>query len=57
MLTAWLPNSRMPSKKIIERICPVTVAIAAPAIPIDGIPIHPKIKIGSRMMFVIAPMS
>lgn len=28
--------------------CPTTVAIAAPAIPISGIPNIPKIKIGSR---------
>ena len=36
-------------------ICPITVAIAAPAIPNLCMPNIPKIRIGSRMIFVIAP--
>jgi len=38
-----------------DRIWPMTVATAAPATPIFGQPSRPKIMIGSRMMFVIAP--
>ena len=37
-------------------VCPITVATAAPATPIFGNPIRPKIKIGSRMMFITAPV-
>ena len=33
----------------------MTVATAAPVTPIFGKPIRPKIRIGSRMIFVIAP--
>ena len=33
-------------------VCPVTVAIAAPAVPIAGINPIPKIKIGSKIKFV-----
>ena len=38
-------------------ICPMTVAHAAPLIPSAGNPKSPKIIIGSRIMFVIAPAS
>ena len=37
-------------------ICPNTVATAAPAIPMRGIPKYPKIRIGSRMILMIAPV-
>ena len=37
-------------------ICPATVATAAPFTPIAGIWNIPKMKIGSRMMFTMAPM-
>lgn len=37
-------------------ICPMTVAIAAPRIPIAGQPSRPKIIMGSRIMFKTAPM-
>lgn len=36
---------------------PITVAQAAPAMPIFGKPSRPKMRIGSRMIFVIAPTS
>lgn len=39
--------------KIIEKICPITVAIAAPLTPKSKV----KIKIGSSIIFVIAPTS
>ena len=42
--------------KIIATICPATVAIAAPANPIFGAPSSPKISIGSRIIFIIAPI-
>ena len=42
--------------KIIATICPATVAIAAPATPIFGAPNSPKISIGSRIIFIIAPI-
>ena len=35
--------------------CPRTVATAAPAIPMQGEPNKPKIKIGSRIIFITAP--
>ena len=38
-------------------ICPMTVAAAAPATSIRGKPNRPKIRIGSRMMLMTAPMS
>ena len=37
-------------------ICPIQVAIAAPATPIAGMPRRPKIMIGSRMILMIAPV-
>ena len=37
--------------------CPITVATAAPVTPIFGAPRRPKIRIGSRMMLVMAPHS
>ena len=37
-------------------ICPITVATAAPATPIAGSPKYPKIRIGSRMILMIAPV-
>ena len=37
-------------------ICPVTVAMAAPLIPIFGIPHNPKISIGSRIILITAPV-
>ena len=42
--------------RIAAHIWPVTVAIAAPATPIFGIPNKPKINIGSRMILIIAPV-
>ena len=36
---------------------PITVAAAAPATPILGIPNMPKIRMGSRMMLITAPVS
>ena len=36
-------------------ICPITVANAAPATPISGSPNRPKIKIGSRIILIMAP--
>ena len=36
-----------------EKICPITVAQAAPAIPQS----QAKIKIGSRMVLIIAPIT
>ena len=38
--------------------CPVTVATAAPAIPMGAIPMgsHPKMKRGSNRIFRIAPV-
>ena len=41
------------SAKIIEKICPITVAIAAPLTPKSKV----KMKIGSRIIFVTAPTS
>ena len=41
------------SAKIIEKICPIMVAIAAPLTPKSKV----KIKIGSSIIFVIAPTS
>ena len=38
-----------------DTICPITVAKAAPLIPIAGAPNKPNIKIGSRIKFVKAP--
>ena len=35
--------------------CPMTVAAAAPVTPILGHPSNPKIMIGSKIIFVIAP--
>ena len=37
--------------------CPTTVATAAPVAPSLGKPSSPKIMIGSRMIFVMAPQS
>ena len=36
--------------------CPITVAKAAPVTPILGKPIRPKIRIGSKMMLMTAPV-
>ena len=36
-------------------ICPMTVAVAAPATSILGQPNHPKIMIGSRIRLMMAP--
>jgi hypothetical protein len=36
-------------------ICLITVAMAAPLVPIRGIPDRPKIRIGSRIRFTIEP--
>ena len=33
--------------------CPITVARAAPAVPIAGMPKYPKIRIGSKTKFVM----
>ena len=38
-------------------IWPPTVAQAAPAMPSAGKPMRPKIKMGSKMIFSMAPMS
>ena len=35
---------------------PITVAMAAPAMPMAGRPNHPWMRMGSRMMLMIAPM-
>ena len=40
-----------------EISCPTPVAIAAPEIPIFGKNASPKIKIGSRIIFVMQPPS
>ena len=45
----------MTTPNIMAMICPATVAIAAPAIPIAGSPNHQKMKIGSRIMLITAP--
>ena len=37
-------------------ICPITVATAAPVTPIAGKPNQPKIRIGSIIMLIIAPV-
>ena len=37
-------------------ICPSTVAAAAPATSILGKPKSPKIKMGSKMMLMMAPI-
>ena len=37
-------------------ICPMTVAMAAPRMPIAGQPSKPKIMIGSRIILATAPM-
>ena len=50
-------TATMMSIKIIDKTCPETVAIAAPITPSAGKPISPKIIIGSKIMFVIAPIS
>lgn len=42
--------------KIIATICPNTVAAAAPAMPIFGKPNSPKIKIGSKIRLITAPV-
>ena len=36
-------------------ICPITVAMAAPATSKRGKPNNPKIRMGSRMMLIPAP--
>lgn len=36
--------------------CPITVAMAAPATPMAGMPNHPKIKMGSSTMLMMAPV-
>lgn len=38
------------------RICPATVAAAAPAMPILGKPSRPKMRMGSKMMLNTAPI-
>jgi len=43
--------------KIMAMICPPTVAIAAPATPMAGMPNMPKMRMGSRMMLLTAPTS
>ena len=45
------------SETIPAAIWPITVAQAAPAIPMRGQPSRPKIIIGSKIQFVIAPVS
>ena len=47
----------MKNATIAATICPPTVATAAPAMPISGKPSRPKIRMGSNMMFSMAPMS
>ena len=42
--------------KSAPQICPQTVAMAAPETPRRGIPNNPKIKIGSKIMLIIAPV-
>ena len=42
--------------RIMAKICPITVAMAAPRIPMAGQPKSPKIMIGSRIMLVTAPI-
>ncbi len=39
----------------MARICPVTVAMAAPLMPRAGKPQRPNIMTGSRMILVMAP--
>ena len=41
--------------KIMEQICPNTVAIAAPSTPSRGKKPTPKINSGSKMMLMTAP--
>ncbi len=36
--------------------CPITVAMAAPATPMAGMPNHPKIKMGSSAMLSRQPL-
>ena len=42
--------------KTMATICPNTVAAAAPRIPMAGTPRSPKIRIGSSMMLMMAPV-
>ena len=44
------------SPRIQPTACPKTVAAAAPAIPISGKNHMPRMRMGSKMMFKIAPV-
>ena len=56
-VTAFLPRTSSTSPMTPARDCPMTVAMAAPRTPSAGAPSSPKIRMGSKMMLVTAPMS
>ena len=56
MVTSWFLVALNISAKSMATICPNTVAAAAPWMPILGNPIRPKIRMGSRMMLMMAPV-
>ena len=55
ILTSSLYFTLKIKDNVIATICPETVAIAAPAMPSLGAPKSPKINIGSKIIFIIAP--
>ena len=52
---AWLVRKKSHTAQAQADICPIMVATAAPTTPMAGMPIQPKIRIGSRIRFTTAP--
>ena len=52
---SWLSLTLIARPTQAATICPATVAMAAPATPRLGRPKRPKIKMGSRIMLMMAP--